>query len=183
VTTFTVTDEDLAFFFGVVLPHLNERQRRLMTGAAARTVGHGGVRAVAAASGLSLSTVQHGARDIDAGLEPSDRVRAPGAGRKLAEHTMLDLVEALDNLVEPDSRGDPECALRWTTKSTRTLADELSGQGRPITHSVVAKLLAAEGYSLQGARKTAEGSDHPDRDAQFRYLAGLVEQSGPLAIP
>ncbi len=147
-----------------------------MTGAAARTVGHGGVRAVAAASGLSLSTVQHGARDLDAGLEPSDRVRAPGAGRKLAEHTMPDLVEALDNLVEPDSRGDPECALRWTTKSTRTLADELSGQGRPITHSVVAKLLAAEGYSLQGARKTAEGSDHPDRDAQFRYLAGLVEQ-------
>jgi len=81
LTSFTVTDEDLSFFFGEVLPHLNERRRRIVGGAAARALGHGGVRAVAGASGLSLSTVQNGARAVDAGIEPSDRVRAPGAGR------------------------------------------------------------------------------------------------------
>jgi len=89
---------------------------------------------------------------------------------------MPGLEDALDDLVEPGSRGDPECALRWTTKSTRNLADELTERGFSITHSVVAKLLAAMGYSLQAASKSAEGSDHPDRDAQFRYLAGLVER-------
>jgi transposase len=81
---------------------------------------------------------------------------------------MPGLEDALDKLVEPGSRGDPECALRWTTKSTRNLADELTEQGFPVTHSVVAKLLTAMGCSLQAARKSAEGSDHPDRDAQFR---------------
>ena len=175
LTSFTVTDEDLSFFFGEVLPHLNERQRRMVTGAAARALGHGGVRAVAGASGLSLSTVQSGARGVDAGIEPSDRVRAPGAGRPPATESMPGLVDALDGLVEPDSRGDPECALRWTTKSTRTLADELTERGLAVGHAVVARLLATMGYSLQAARKSAEGNDHPDRDAQFRYLAALVE--------
>jgi transposase len=175
-TFFTVTDDDLSFFFGEVLPHLDERQRRIVTGVAARTLGHGGVKAVAVASGLSLSTVQNGALAVDAGIEPSDRVRAPGAGRKLAEKSMPGLEDALDDLVEPGSRGDPECALRWTTKSTRNLADELTEQGFPVTHSVVAKLLATMGYSLQAARKSAEGNDHPDRDAQFRYLTGLIER-------
>ncbi|MGH3831105.1 MAG: ISAzo13-like element transposase-related protein [Pseudonocardiaceae bacterium] len=171
-----MTDEDLSFFFGEVLPHLDERQRRIITGAAARALGRGGVKAVAVASGLSLSTVQHGALAVDSGIEPSDRVRAPGAGRKLAEESMPGLEDALDDLVEPGSRGDPEYALRWTTKSTRNLADELTEQGFSITHSVVAKLLAAMGYSLRAASKSAEGSDHPDRDAQFRYLADLVER-------
>jgi hypothetical protein len=175
-TSFTVIDENLSFFFENVLPHLDERQRKIVTGAAARALGHGGVKAVAVASGVSLSTVQHGALAVDAGIEPSDRVRAPGAGRPRAEKSMPGLVDALDKLVEPDSRGDPECALRWTTKSTRDLADELTTRGFEITHSVVAKLLADMGYSLQAASKSAEGSDHPDRDAQFRYLAGLVEQ-------
>lgn len=174
--SFTVTSKDLSFFFGEVLPHLDERQRRIVTGVAARALGHGGVKAVAVASGLSLSTVQNGAREVDAGIEPSARVRAPGAGRKLAEESMPGLVDALDDLVEPGSRGDPECALRWTTKSTRNLASELTERGFTVTHSVVAKLLASMGYSLQAARKSAEGSDHPDRDAQFRYLTDLVEQ-------
>jgi transposase len=174
--SFTVTDEDLSFFFEKVLPHLDERQRKIITGATARALGHGGVKAVADASGLSLSTVQHGALAVDAGIEPSDRVRAPGAGRPRAEKAMPGVVDALDQLVEPESRGDPECVLRWTTKSTRNLADELTEQGFEITHSVVARLLADMGYSLQAARKSAEGSDHPDRDTQFRYLANLVQQ-------
>lgn len=171
-----MTDVDLSFFFGEVLPHLDERQRKIVSGAAARALGRGGVKAVAVASGLSLSTVQHGALAVDAGIEPSDRVRAPGAGRPRAEESMPGLVDALDKLVEPGSRGDPECALRWTTKSTRNLADELTEQEFEVTHSVVARLLADMGYSLQAASKSAEGSDHPDREAQFRYLAGLVEQ-------
>lgn len=175
-TSFTVTRDELSFFFEEVLPHLDERQRRITAGAAARALGHGGVRAVAGASGLSLSTVQHGALAVDAGIEPSDRIRASGAGRPRAEKSMPGLVTALDNLVEPDSRGDPECALRWTTKSTRTLADELTRQGFSITHSVVAKLLADMGYSLQAAHKSAEGTEHPDRDAQFRYLSSMVDQ-------
>lgn len=175
-TSFTVTDEDLSFFFEKVLPHLDERQRKIITGATARALGHGGVKAVAGASGLSLSTVQHGALAVDAGIEPSERVRAPGAGRPRAEKAMPGVVDALDQLVEPESRGDPECVLRWTTESTRNLADKLTEQGFEITHSVVARLLADMGYSLQAARKSAEGSDHPDRDAQFRYLAHLVQQ-------
>ncbi|MCA1681855.1 MAG: ISAzo13 family transposase [Actinobacteria bacterium] len=171
-----MTDEDLSFFFEKVLPHLDERQRKIITGATARALGHGGVKAVAGASGLSLSTVQHGALAVDAGIEPSERIRAPGGGRPRAEKAMPGVVDALDQLVEPESRGDPECVLRWTTESTRNLADELTEQGFEITHSVVARLLADMGYSLQAARKSAEGSDHPDRDAQFRYLANLVQQ-------
>jgi Rhodopirellula transposase DDE domain len=145
-------------------------------GAAARALGHGGVKAVATASAVSLSTVQKGAREVDIGIEPSDRVRVSGAGRPGVEAAMPGLVEALDALVEPESRGDPECTLRWTTKSTRELAGELTRQKFEITHSVVAKLLAEMGYSLQGAVKSAEGSDHPDRDAQFRYLAMLADR-------
>jgi hypothetical protein len=95
--SFTVTDVDLSFFFGEVLPHLDERQRKIVSGAAARALGRGGVKAVAVASGLSLSTVQHGALAVDAGIEPSDRVRAPGAGRPRAEESMPGLVDALDN--------------------------------------------------------------------------------------
>src|SRR5262249_1227357 len=153
----------LSFFFNEALPHLDERQRRIVTGIMARTLGHGGVKAAAVASGLSLSTVQNGAREVDAGIEPSDRARAPGAGRKLKAESTPGFVDGLDDLVEPGSGGDPECALRWTTKSTRNLADELTGRGFAVTHSVVAKVLTAMGYSLQSARKSAEGSDHPDR--------------------
>lgn len=174
--TFSVADGDLRFFFETVLPHLNERQRRVVLGTTARMLGHGGVKAVSLTSGMSLSVVQKGARDVDEGIEPSDRIRAEGAGRKLAEVAMPGIDEELDSLVEPESRGDPERALRWTTKSTRTLADELTRRGYAITHSVVAKMLNSMGYSLQGASKVLEGEDHPDRDAQFRYIADLVEE-------
>jgi Rhodopirellula transposase DDE domain len=177
-TSFAVTDDDLSFFFGEVLPHLDERQRRIITGAAARALGHGGVKAVAVTSGLPLSTVQNGALAVDAGIEPSDRVRAPGAGRRAKT----------SGEVHAGSRG---CSgrlggARQSRGSRMRVAvdDEIDSQSRrrahrtgiSVTHSVVAKLLAAMGYSLQAARKSAEGSDHPDRDAQFRYLTGLVER-------
>ena len=174
--SFAMADENLADYFHDVLPHLNERQRRIAAGAMARALGYSGVKAVAAASGLSLSTVQAGAREVDKGVEPSERIRVPGAGRKRAEETQPGLLDALDNLVEPETRGDPERALRWTTKSLRNLSDELASQGHAASPPVVGQMLAAMGYSLQAPVKTREGADHPDRDAQFRYIAGVVEE-------
>jgi hypothetical protein len=99
-----------------------------------------------------------------------DRVRAPGGGRKKAEVADPELLDRLDSLIEPGTRGDPESPLRWTTKSTRNLARELTAMGHDISHSVVAKILRSAGFSLQGTRKTLEGAQHPDRDAQFRYI-------------
>jgi hypothetical protein len=98
------------------------------------------------------------------------RVRAPGGGRKKAEVADPELLDRLDSLIEPGTRGDPESPLRWTTKSTRKLADELTAMGHDVSHSVVAKILRSAGYSLQGTRKTLEGAQHSDRDAQFRYI-------------
>jgi transposase len=176
VPSFTVVDQGLAGFFDVVLPHLNERQRRIVAGAAARVLGYGGVKAVAVASGISLSTVQSGARDVDEGVAPLLRVRASGAGRKRVEEVQSGLVEALDALVEPETRGDPECRLRWTTKSLRKLSDDLVVRGFVVSPPTVGQLLTVAGYSLQAPVKTKEGADHLDRDAQFRYIAGLVAQ-------
>ena len=170
-----MSDDKLAGFFETVLSHLNERQQWIVVGAMARTLGYGGVKAVAVASGLSLSKVQTGARNVDDGVEPP-RVRAQGAGRKRVEEVQPGLAETLDGLVEPETRGDPECPLRWTTKSLRKLADDLVSCGFTVSPPSVGQLLAAAGYSLQAPVKTKEGADHPDRDAQFRYIAGFVVQ-------
>jgi hypothetical protein len=134
------------------------------------------VKAVSGASGLSLSTVQTGAREVDEGVEPMEMARARGAGRKKVEDAQPGLEDALDGLVEPETRGDPECSLRWTTKSLRNLSDDLGSAGFVVSPPVVGQMLAAKGYSLQAPVKTKEGADHPDRDAQFRYIAGLVEE-------
>lgn len=172
---FMVNDEDLAFFWDAVSGHLDERQLRIAAGAMVLTLDrHGAAKAVAEASGLSAKTVQKGTQEVDEGIEPAIRVRAPGAGRKMVEESQPGLAEALDKLIDPETRGDPMCRLRWTTKSTRVLADEMTAQGYPVSHSTVAKVLAGMGYSLQAPAKTREGADHPDRDAQFRYLDGLV---------
>jgi Rhodopirellula transposase DDE domain len=160
--------------FAVLSPHLNERQRRLLAGAQARALGRGGVAAVARASGMSRSTVSSGVGEVDAGPELTERVRRPGAGRPLAEERDPGLVDALDALVEPTARGDPESPLRWTCKSTRNLADALTAAGHPVSANVVAELLVALGYSLQATSKQVEGSRHPDRDAQFGYINRLA---------
>ena len=162
--------------FAVLSPHLNERQRRLLAGAQARAVGRGGVAAVARASGMSRSTVSTGAAEVDEGPELTERVRRPGAGRPRIEDRDPGLVEALDALVEPTARGDPESPLRWTCKSTRNLADALTEAGHPVSAQVVAELLAALGYSLQATSKQVEGSSHPDRNAQFGYINDLAAE-------
>ena len=158
-----------------VMPHLDERQRRIAAGSVARLVGRGGIVAVSEATGMSRSTVQKAVGEIDAGVEVSVRVRPPGAGRPKAIDAQPGLLLALDELVDPESRGDPMCRLRWTTKSTRTLAAELRAQGFEISHVTVAQLLHQMGYSLQAPAKENEGAQHVDRDAQFRHLNAQVE--------
>ncbi|MDP4510552.1 ISAzo13 family transposase [Nonomuraea turcica] len=181
----TEVREQLARKFEALLPHLNERQQRLMLGTEARLLGHGGIRAVARAAGVSETTVRKGVFELESGLRPSpdDRVRRSGGGRKpVAEHDP-GLVPALLALVEPDERGDPESPLRWTTKSLRHLADELTRQGHTVSAPTVGALLRRNGFSLQGTRKTLEGTQHPDRDAQFRYINEQVKHHQTVGEP
>jgi hypothetical protein len=162
----------LALRFEVLLPHLNERQRRLLLGTEARLLGHGGVRAVARVAGVSETTVRRGVFELEEGQDPfpDGRVRREGGGRRSAEELDAGLVPALLALVEPDERGDPESPLRWTTKSLRHLAGELTRQGHPASAPTVGRVLRGTGFSLQANAKTLEGVQHPDRDAQFRYI-------------
>ena len=160
----------LAAKFQVILPHLDERQRRLLLGAEARVLGHGGIRAVARAAGVREATVALGVDELDSGAPPLGRTRKPGGGRKRAVDLDPGLRPALLALVEPDERGDPMSPLRWTTKSTRNLAAELTSQGHRVSADIVGDLLREDGFSLQGNTKTLEGKQHPDRDGQFRYL-------------
>jgi transposase len=167
----------LSVRFGLLLPHLNERQRRLLLATEARPLGHGGVRAVAQVAKVSETTIRKGLLELDAdqGPLPLGRARRPGGGRKRAEDNDPGLVPALLGLVEPDERGDPMSPLRWTTKSLRHLATELARQGHAVSASTVGRLLREQGFSLQGTAKTLEGAQHPHRDAQFRYIYEQVK--------
>lgn len=164
------TCRQLAVKFAVLFPHLDERQRRLLMAAEARSLGHGGVRAVARAAAVSETTVRKGVFELEAGEEPLGRVRRPGGGRKRVADLDPALRPALMALVEPDERGDPMSPLRWTVKSTRALAQELARAGHKVSADTVADLLREEGFSLQANAKTLDGGQHADRDAQFRYL-------------
>jgi hypothetical protein len=173
----------LAAKFAAIFPHLDERQRRLLMGAEARALGRGGIRLVARAAGVREATVSLGVDELDSGAEPLGRARRPGGGRKRASEVDPGLRPALLALVEPDERGDPMSPLRWTTKSTRNLAGELTRQGHKVGADTVGDLLRAEGFSLQGNAKTIEGQRHPDRDAQFRYISEQVKDYQGTADP
>ena len=165
-----VTEEGLARFFEVVLPHMNEVQRRVVAGAAAEMFGRGGKTAVANASGMSRNTVIKAEGEVIAGIEPSVRLRAPGGGDKSLLDSQPGLLEALDELVYPETRGNPMSKLRWTSKSSTKLADELVRQGFEVSSRSVLRLLHRLGYSLQANAKVSEGRQHADRDAQFNHL-------------
>ena len=178
-----VTAGMLAAKFEAIFPHLDERQRRLLMGAEARALGHGGIRLVARAAGVREATVSLGVDELDSGAGPLGRARRPGGGRKRAADLDPGLRPALLALVEPEERGDPMSPLRWTTKSTRALAAELTRQGHRVGADTVGDLLREEGFSLQGNAKTIEGKQHPDRDTQFRYINEQVKAHQATADP
>jgi hypothetical protein len=166
--------ESLGRRYAVLRPHLDERQRRLLLGSEAAELGRGGVKTVAAATGVHPDTVARGVREILGQPEPAARVRAVGGGRKKLAETDPELAAQLRALVDPVTRGDPMSLLVWTTKSTRNLAGALTELGHPVSDRTVARMLRAMGFHLQANAKVAEGHQHADRDAQFRYLADQV---------
>src|SRR5450631_1179646 len=171
-----IDESKIAERFAGLGPELNERQRRLWAAAEARACGYGGIAAVARATGISKDTVGRGINELAAGvrLEPG-RVRARGAGRRALTESDPGLVESLERLVDPDTRGDPESPLRWSSKSLGKLAGALVAAGHEVSDRSVGKLLKGLGFRLHANRKTREGKGHPDRDAQFRHINETVK--------
>jgi Rhodopirellula transposase DDE domain len=180
-----IDERQIAVRWELVSDALSERQRRLLAAAEARSQGAGGVSATARATGLSRRTIQRGLRDLDEGADPGPgRVRRAGAGRKPLTDTDPELLGDLDKLLEPAVRGDPERPLRWTSKSAAKLALGLQQQGHQIVARTVLRLLGSMGFTMQANRKTREGSEHPDRDAQFQHInetaAAALEARQPV---
>jgi hypothetical protein len=163
--------------FKALAPELDERARRIWAATEAMAAGRGGIALVARATGISVSTIARGLQELEAGdTAGPGRVRRPGGGRRPLLESDPTLLVDLEGLVEPTASGDPMSALRWTSKSVRRLADDLRGMGHPVSHQLVANLLREAGYTLQANRKSREGSHHPDRDTQFRYINDLVRR-------
>ncbi len=154
-----------------------------MAASEALALGYGGISMIRRASGLSRKAIAKGIREIAAGNTMTGRIRRPGAGRKNLVERDPKIVAALDRLIEPETRGDPESPLRWICKSTRNLAAQLTKQKHPVSHEKVAQILRDQNYSLQSNRKTEEGANHPDRDAQFRHINAQVKRALARGIP
>jgi hypothetical protein len=171
--------------FLALKPVMDERLTRLWAGAEANAIGEGGITIVEEATGLSRTTIRVGRDELRAGVAPSDVVntRRPGGGRPLIEVTHPEIITALEGLVDPVTRGDPESPLRWTAKSTRKLAEELGAQGFKVSPQKVGQLLHASGYSLQATQKTLEGASHPDRNEQFEFINDRVESFHAKGAP
>jgi hypothetical protein len=169
--------------YAAISPYLDERQRRIWVGTEARVRGRGGVSLVARATGVSRPRIYRALEELEQAPRLDGRVRRPGAGRKSLREKDPELEAALDALVDPDSRGDPMSPLRWTCKSTGQLALALTRGGHPVSPETVGKMLHEAGYSLQANRKTTEGAQHPDRDAQFRYLNEQARQFRDAGLP
>jgi transposase len=166
-----VDEEKIAERFAALGPELNERQRRIWAAAEALSHGHGGIAAVARVAGISRDTIERGIKELRGGVRlQAGQVRRPGAGRPKLTDIDPTLLEDLEALVDPDTRGDPMSPLRWTTKSLMKIAGALVGMGHEVSDSTAGKLLKGLGYRLHANVKTREGSDHPDRDAQFSEI-------------
>ena len=169
--------DDIRVRYSLLAPTLDERGRRMLAATEAKVLGYGGVSALARITGLPRNSIAAGIADLDTGAKlPPGRVRKPGGGRKRKRERLFSLVEAVEALIEPDARGDPESPLRWTIKSLRQIAAALQESGYDVSRRIVGDILHDLGYSLQGNRKTLEGRDHPDRDAQFRYINRKVKR-------
>ena len=183
------TEEQIFHQYSLLAGQLDERSRRIWAASEALTLGYGGIATVARATGFAPSTIGKGIKELNEGqqlgprADGSRRIRRAGAGRKTMAVTDAGLAQALDSLVEPGTRGDPESPLRWTCKSTRNLAAQLTADGHPVSFTTVGTLLKQQGYSLQGNRKTLEGKQHPDRDAQFRHIAAAVSAQHAAGDP
>ncbi len=173
----------MAARYAAISPYLDERQRRIWVGTEAHVRGRGGVSLVARATGVSRPRIYRALEELAQAPRVDGRVRRAGAGRKSLREKDPELEAALDALVDPDSRGDPMSPLRWTCKSTGQLALALTRGGHPVSAETVGKMLRDSGYSLQANRKTTEGLQHPDRDAQFRYLNEQARQFRDAGLP
>ena len=166
---------------------LDERLRRLFAAAEAKALGHGGITLVWKATGVAKGSIQQGLKELEQRVDTDEpntqRIRKVGGGRKASVTNDAELLSALESLVEPVTRGDPESPLRWTCKSLRQLESELVAQGYSVSHSSIGGLLKGLGYSLQGNRKTLEGTSHPDRNAQFEYINSRVEEAISIGQP
>ena len=170
--------------FHAVWPLLDERTRRVMAANEALSLGFGGISEVHRACGLSRKAIAKGIEEIQEGIVPAPgHVRRPGAGRKSITVSDPRLMEALEKMIDSQTRGDPESPLRWICKSTRTIAEQLGRKKHPISHAKVAQILHDLNYSLQSNRKTEEAADHPDRDAQFRHIGAAVKKCMRQGIP
>lgn len=162
--------------FAAVAGVLNERQRRIWAAVESRAIGYGGDALVSSATGIARVTICNGRRELDGGIDIGKRVRAPGAGRPPLEQTQPGITAALERLVAPLTRGDPESPLRWTCKSKAKLAATMTKSGWTISATMVGRLLNDLGYSLKSVRKNIEGKQHPDRNAQFEYINATADE-------
>ena len=170
--------------FHAVWPLLDERTRRVMAANEAISLGFGGITEVHRACGLSRKAIAKGIAEIQEGImPPTGHIRRSGAGRKTITESDPRLLEALEEMVDSQTRGDPESPLRWICKSTRTIAAQLAKKKHPVSHVKVAQILNDLNYSLQSNRKTEEGADHPDRDAQFRHINAAVKKCLKQGVP
>ena len=172
-----MTEADLREKLAAIWPHLDERARRLVAASEARQLGYGGITRVSRACGLSRVTLTKAVAELTDDPLPAGRVRREGAGRPRTVDRDPAVLPALEALIEPLTRGDPESPLRWTCRSTRALAATLTKHKHAVSHTTVAQLLHQMDYTLQGNRKTEEGTDHPDRDAQFQHINRVVQEA------
>jgi len=172
----TLSDGKLKEKLSILLPSLNEKQKRLLVGAEAIALGYGGIKFLSDITGMSTNTITRGVREIEAGDEDVSRIRSEGSGRKKLTIKHPEIKKCIEDIIEPDTRGDPESPLRWTCKSVRNISDFLTGKGYSVSRQSVARILREMEYSLQGNRKTKEGQDHPDRDKQFRFISKMCKR-------
>jgi len=170
--------------YKALAPALTERSRRIWAATEARAAGRGGITGVARATGIAYATIQRGLKELTSSVSVApQRIRRPGGGRKNTLEKDPTLLTDLEGLVEPTASGHPMSPLRWTSKSVRHLTAALQRLGHAVSRQLVAELLAAAGYSLQANRKTREGTHHPDRDAQFRYINQHVRRGQRATQP